>query len=155
MMTQKMISFLSNELGIEHIEEFDFKFGAISKNPSTNVFNMQIIKETPWTYDLLDYFVGPWPTEKYELNFAYNNEILGKDILALFKEMFLSKFYRNTNAKFEIQDNIILYSSKEDEQKISKLVLDFESLLKQINYPRFRIISNTNENIEVLLVFLA
>ena len=31
MISQKMMSFLTNKCGIENFEDFDFKFGAISK----------------------------------------------------------------------------------------------------------------------------
>lgn len=153
MISSKMISFLTTQLGIENVEDFDFKFGKIVKNQNTNVFNMQIIKETPWSFDLLDYFVAHWPVSGYELNFAYETAITGKDVLTLFKEMYVSRYYKQTDAKFEIQDNVILYSSENDKNKIAKLISDFESLLKQINYPRFRIINQENENIEVLQHF--
>ena len=118
MISPKMISFLTNKLGIENIDDFDFKFGAISKNQSTGVFNMQIIKETPWNFSLLDYFVAHWPTAEYELTFAYQIAITGKHVLNLFKEMFTSKYFREPNANFEIQDNVILYTSEMINQRL-------------------------------------
>ena len=153
MMSPKMISFLTNKLKIEDISEFDFNFGTITKNQSTNVFNMQIIKDTPWTFDLLDYFVAHWPVSDFELSFAYKIQITGKHVLSLFKEMYVAKYHKNPNASFEIQDNVILFRAENDEIKITKLVSDFESLLKQINYPRFRILKDETENIEVLQTF--
>ena len=153
MMSPKMISFLTNKLKIEDISEFDFNFGTITKNQSTNVFNMQIIKDTPWTFDLLDYFVAHWPVSDFELSFAYKIQITGKHVLSLFKEMYVAKYHKNPNASFEIQDNVILFRADNDEIKITKLVSDFESLLKQINYPRFRILKDETENIEVLQTF--
>ena len=145
MMSPKMISFLTNKLKIEDISEFDFNFGTITKNQSTNVFNMQIIKDTPWTFDLLDYFVAHWPVSDFELSFAYKIQITGKHVLSLFKEMYVAKYHKNPNASFEIQDNVILFRAENDEIKITKLVSDFESLLKQINYPRFRILKDETE----------
>ena len=150
MISQKMMSFLTNKCGIENFEDFDFKFGTISKNSKTNVFRMEIVKETPWNFSLLDFFIEHWPSSEYELTFAYTSAITSKHVLDLFKEMFVSKYFRTPNATFDIQDNVILFDSDNDSAKITKLIVDFEFILKQVNYPRFRIINSKNENIEVL-----
>ena len=90
MMSPKMIAFLT-KLGIEDVDAFDFSFGKLSKNIKTNVIQMQIIKETPWSFDLLDYFISHWPGIEYSISFAYSSEILGSDVLSLLKGMFENK----------------------------------------------------------------
>ena len=99
MISQKMMSFLTNKCGIENFEDFDFKFGTISKNSKTNVFRMEIVKETPWNFSLLDFFIEHWPSSEYELTFAYTSAITSKHVLDLFKEMFVSKYFRTPNAR--------------------------------------------------------
>ena len=154
MMSEKMISLLTNKLGIEDPSIFDFSFGKIQKNQNTNILNIQIIKETPWSYDLLDYFMDHWTTQDLVLSFAYKTPITGTDVLNLLKGMYQSRYHKQIDATFEIEDNVILFSTKNDELRITKIVSDFTSLLTQINYPRFRILKNESENIEVLQTFL-
>ena len=55
-MNDKMIRFL-NSIGIEDIDDFDLDFEMISRDRFDNKkWNMIIVKETPWNYQLLRRF---------------------------------------------------------------------------------------------------
>ena len=84
MISEKMYKFLSNVCKIESPELFDFSFGKMKKYANGD-FDFEIIKETPWSFDLLDYFVAHWPLTKYNISFAYNFMVSNSDIIDLLK----------------------------------------------------------------------
>ena len=148
MISEKMYKFLSNVCKIESPELFDFSFGKMKKYANGD-FDFEIIKETPWSFDLLDYFVAHWPLTKYNISFAYNFMVSNSDIIDLLKGMYEKRYFKEPEASFEIQDNVILFESEKDVDKIIKIVSDFESLLTQINYPRMRVLHSEIENVEI------
>ena len=71
-MNDKMRRFLTS-IGIENIERFDLDFDLVTRNQyNRNKIDMLIVKEVPWTYELLEEFQNHLETIKYPYSIKFN-----------------------------------------------------------------------------------
>ncbi len=133
-----MIRFL-NSIDIKNIESFDIDFDAVARNIfDRNQVDMSIVKNTPWTYDLLREFQDGlnelhYP---YKLTFSYRNKPSIYDAISLFEGWYFY-IYHMVNSLTIYPDSATIFfvvSSEEEKEKNIQMVADFKDFLKFLNY---------------------
>ena len=138
-MNDKMIRFL-NSIGIEDIDDFDLDFEMISRDRFDNKkWNMIIVKETPWNYQLLRRFQDALLTitYPYTLVFTYLKRPENEDVLQLFQEWYQT-LYRVT-PELEVYGDedghlLVAYKDEKEQQAYKIAIQDFKDFLMFINY---------------------
>lgn len=136
-MQNKMLNFLKS-IEIENIDDFDIDFKTIRKVKNDS-WEFDIVKKTPWNYDLLLYFMEHLANIKYDynINFYYNNKITQDEISYFFDDFYKSKKYKDFKGKIEI-DLGNVYAFDEDKNYIdNNLIDDFLKLCEFISYDKF------------------
>lgn len=137
-MNNKMVRFL-NSIGISDVESFDLDFDLVSRNTfNKQQIDMIIVKDSPWTYELLERFQNGLNTIKYPytLSFSYNKKPNVNDAISLFYDWHRAINRFNAETKLEGKGKsikfIYLDESEIDENK--QVRKDFGDFLKFLNY---------------------
>jgi len=141
-MNNKMIRFL-NSIGISDVESFDMDFDLVSRNTFVKEqIDMIIVKDTPWTYELLERFQNGLNTIKYPytISFSYTKKPIVEDAINLFYDWHRAVNRFNAEAKLEGKGKTIkfIYSQDKEIEENSQVRRDFADFLKFLNY-RFEI----------------
>lgn len=141
-MNNKMVRFL-NSIGINDVESFDMDFDLVSRNTFIREqIDMIIVKDTPWTYELLERFQNGLNTIKYPytISFSYNKKPIVEDAINLFYDWHRAVNRFNAEAKLEGRGRVItfVYSQDSEIDENKQVRLDFADFLKFLNY-RFEI----------------
>lgn len=152
-MNDKMRRFLTS-IGIEQVERFDLDFDIVTRNQfNRNQIDMLIVKQTPWTFELLEEFQNHLESVKYpySIKFSYLRKPNASDASRLFGEWHYSHCRFNSNLKLiGIGNTITVYYESEDEIKKNEPTFkDFASFLEFLNYNfkiEHKIIEKTGEN---------
>ena len=141
-------------IGIEQVERFDLDFDIVTRNQfNRNQIDMLIVKQTPWTFELLEEFQNHLESVKYpySIKFSYLRKPNASDASRLFGEWHYSHCRFNSNLKLiGIGNTITVYYESEDEIKKNELTFkDFASFLEFLNYNfkiEHKIIEKNTEN---------
>ena len=152
-MNDKMRRFLTS-IGIEQVERFDLDFDIVTRNQfNRNQIDMLIVKQTPWTFELLEEFQNHLETVKYpySIKFSYLRKPIASDATRLFNDWHYSHCRFNSNLKLiGIGNTITVYYESEDEiKKNEQTFKDFASFLEFLNYNfkiEHKIIEKNTEN---------
>ena len=93
-MNEKMIRFLKS-INIENIDDFDIDFEMINRDRfDNNKWNMIILKNSPWDYQLLREFQDALQNIQYPymLRFSYLNRPDCQNVINLFNEWYLTLY---------------------------------------------------------------
>ena len=133
-MNEKMIRFLKS-IGIENFDDFDIEFEMINRDRFDNSkWNMIILKNTPWDYQLLRQFQDALQNINYPymLRFSYLNRPDSDNVIALFNEWYQT-LYRLPLPIFiegDSEDHLFITYNNEKEKEDFKIVLaDFKDFL--------------------------
>ena len=137
-MNDKMHRFLTS-IGIEQVERFDLDFDIVTRNQfNRNQIDMLIVKQTPWTFELLEEFQDHLETVKYpySIKFSYLRKPIASDATRLFNDWHYSHCRFNSDLKLiGIGNTITVYCDCEDDiSKNAQTFKDFESFLEFLNY---------------------
>ena len=148
-MNGKMIRFL-NSIGIENVDRFDLDFDIVTRNNiNRNQIDMLIVKQTPWTFDLLEEFQEHLEQIKYPytLKFSYLKKPMATDATRLFEDWHYSHCRFNSNLRLMGIGNTItfFYSSEEEKAKNEQVIKDFAQFLEFLGY-NFKIEYKISEN---------
>ena len=126
-------------IGIEQVERFDLDFDIVTRNQfNRNQIDMLIVKQTPWTFELLEEFQNHLETVKYpySIKFSYLRKPIASDATRLFNDWHYSHCRFNSNLKLiGIGNTITIYYESEDEiRKNEQTFKDFASFLEFLNY---------------------
>ena len=126
-------------IGIENIERFDLDFDLVTRNQyNRNKIDMLIVKEVPWTYELLEEFQNHLETIKYpySIRFNYLRKPTASDATKLFHDWHYTHCRVNSTLKLiGIANVITVYYESEDEKiKNSQVLKDFQDFLEFLNY---------------------
>ena len=126
-----MYRFLSS-IGIEEFNDYDIDFEAIQRDRfDSNKFNMIIVKETPWEYNLLRRFQDGLMTitYKYTLHFSYIQKPTPEDAVALFPDWYQTIYHSPNPYQLRIKDEktiVIMDETVNDyNQEVSRSFSDF------------------------------
>ena len=152
-MNDKMRRFLTS-IGIEQVERFDLDFDIVTRNQfNRNQIDMLIVKQTPWTFELLEEFQNHLETVKYpySIKFSYLRKPIASDATRLFNDWHYSHCRFNSTLKLiGIGNTITIYYESEDEiRKNEQTFKDFASFLEFLNYNfkiEHKIIEKNTEN---------
>ncbi|MCD8204922.1 MAG: PolC-type DNA polymerase III [Coprobacillus sp.] len=140
MLSDKMERFLKS-IGISDLESYDLDFEMLGKNRfDPSQYDMVILKDTPWSYELLSDFMNHLPniSYKYTLRFSYQIRANADDILKLFNEWYIGtyKFISPINiAVSESGDSLeVTYLGDKEEEDYGPVIKDFKKLLEFISY---------------------
>jgi DNA polymerase-3 subunit alpha (Gram-positive type) len=141
-MQDKMMRFLSS-LGISDPSSFDMDFTRVKNDKEHGgVIIMDIKKDTPWEYALLEEFQEALVPIKYPyaLSFSYSSAPTLEDVDSLFQDWYLSLYHGVSDILFSKGDNAssIVYSYPENEstsQNEENVIKDFIGLIKALSYP--------------------
>ena len=154
-MDQKMLRFLES-IQLENPEDFDLSFLSIVKSTSDkNFYTYNIVKETPWDYQLIDQFLNALNTintYKYEINFSYNKKITIEDLTLLIDDFIFNKTYNKIPFSLQIEKEILnLISEKEEDySSLKPFEEELNSFFNFINYPYEVLINKVEEEEEIL-----
>lgn len=137
-MNDKMKRFL-NSIGIVELDKFDLDFDLVTRNPlNREQVDMLIIKQTPWTFDLLEEFDEHVLkiTYPYDMRFSYIKKPLASDATALFGEWHYAHYrVKGTLKLVGIGGTITTYyDGEEDKEKQKNVLKEFKQFLNHINY---------------------
>ena len=137
-MNDKMIRFLTS-IGIENVDRFDMDFDIVTRNNiNKNQIDMLIVKQTPWSFELLEEFQEHLETIKYPytMKFSYINKPMASDATKLFGDWHYSHCRFNSFLKLiGIGNTITFYYENENEkEKNAQVTKDFESFLDFLGY---------------------
>ena len=135
-MNEKMERFLYS-IHLEELEKFDLDFDYIMRDRFDNKkWQMQIIKDTPWDYDIFRIFFDALAniTYDYNMRFCYRQTPTASDALELFYPWYQYTYRYPSPYKAETggEDNnkLIFYFTDETAMKLSKEVIkEFKNLL--------------------------
>ena len=141
-------------IGIEQVERFDLDFDIVTRNQfNRNQIDMLIVKQTPWTFELLEEFQNHLETVKYpySIKFSYLRKPIASDATRLFNDWHYSHCRFNSTLKLiGIGNTITIYYESEDEiRKNEQTFKDFASFLEFLNYNfkiEHKIIEKNTEN---------
>ena len=156
-MNDKMRRFLTS-IGIDNIERFDLDFDLVTRNQyNRNKIDMLIVKETPWTYELLEEFQNHLETIKYpySIKFNYLRKPSASDATKLFADWHHTHCRVNSTLKLIGISNIITvyYESEEEKAKNSQTLKDYADFLEFLNYNfqiEHKIIEKTQEISQII-----
>ena len=133
-MNDKMIRFLKS-IGIENFDDFDIEFEMINRDRFDNSkWNMIILKNTPWDYQLLRQFQDALQNINYPymLRFSYLNRPDSDNVISLFNEWYQT-LYRLPLPIFIEGDNdghlFITYNSEKEKNDFKIVLEDFKDFL--------------------------
>ena len=137
-MNDKMRRFLIS-IGIDSVERFDLDFDIVTRNQyNRNQIDMLIVKERPWSFELLEEFQNHLETVKYpySIKFSYLKKPNASDATKLFADWHYTHCRYNSNLKLiGIANTItVYYESIEEKNKNSQVMKDFASFLEFLNY---------------------
>lgn len=139
-MTTKMSRFLTS-IGIEDTERFDLSFILAARNPyNKDQVDMAIEKQTAWAFPLLDEFVQAVGNIRYPytIRFSYACDISQEDVATLYYEWYFGRYQTIPSCPLTAGSGetlTILYPSEEAKADNARIIDDFRSLLRFINYP--------------------
>ena len=138
-MNDKMIRFLKS-IGIENFDDFDIEFEMINRDRFDNSkWNMIILKNTPWDYQLLRQFQDALQNINYPymLRFSYLNRPDSDNVISLFNEWYQT-LYRLPLPIFIEGDNdghlFITYNSEKEKNDFKIVLEDFKDFLSFLCY---------------------
>ena len=134
----KMYRFLKS-IGIDNTEDFDVRFDLCTRNMfNRQQIDMVIVKDTPWSYPLLQEFQEGLNTitYKYSLTFFYIQKPSLDDVIRLFEDWHLSIYRIKSDAYLRSQGDHLIFSfeSEEEKKKNASMVRDFKDFLGFIFY---------------------
>ena len=137
-MNDKMRRFLTS-IGIENVDRFDLDFDIVTRNKyNREQIDMLVVKQTPWSFDLLEEFQEHLQQIKYPytIKFSYIQKPMVSDATKLFEDWHYSHCRFNTNLRlFGIGNTItIFYSSEEEKTKNEQVIKDFTQFLEFLGY---------------------
>ena len=137
-MNDKMNRFLTS-IGIENVDRFDMDFDIVTRNNiNRNQIDMLIVKQTPWTFELLEEFQEHLETIKYpySMKFSYIKKPMASDATKLFGDWHYSHCRFNSFLKLiGIGNTITFYYENENEkEKNAQVTKDFEAFLDFLGY---------------------
>lgn len=138
-MNDKMKRFLTS-IHIEDIERFDIDFEMLSRNRFNNKqLDMVIVKQTPWTYELLREFQDGLDTitYPYHIMFSYINRPTCLDAINLFADWYQYLYRIPSTFKFDYQGDykiIALFKNKEELDKGTNVLNEFSDFLNFLTY---------------------
>lgn len=137
-MNDKMNRFLTS-IGIENVDRFDMDFDIVTRNNiNKNQIDMLIVKQTPWTFELLEEFQEHLETIKYpySMKFSYIKKPMASDATKLFGDWHYSHCRFNSFLKLiGIGNTITFYYENENEkEKNAQVTKDFEAFLDFLGY---------------------
>ena len=126
-------------IGIENVDRFDLDFDIVTRNSyNRNQIDMLIVKDTPWTYELLEEFQNHLETVKYpySIKFSYTKKPNASDATKLFGDWHYSHCRFNSNLKLIGIANVITvyYDNEEEKTKNEQVFKDYASFLDFLNY---------------------
>ena len=126
-------------IGIDSVERFDLDFDIVTRNQyNRNQIDMLIVKERPWSFELLEDFQNHLETVKYpySIKFSYLKKPNASDATKLFADWHYTHCRYNSNLKLIGISNTITvyYESIEEKNKNSQVMKDFASFLEFLNY---------------------
>ena len=126
-------------IGIDSVERFDLDFDIVTRNQyNRNQIDMLIVKEKPWSFELLEEFQNHLETVKYpySIKFSYLKKPNASDATKLFADWHYTHCRYNSNLKLIGISNTITvyYESEEEKNKNSQVMKDFASFLEFLNY---------------------
>ncbi len=140
MPSDKMERFLRS-IGIDSFEGYDIDFEMLGKNRfDPSQFDMVILKDTPWEYELLMDFMNHLPniTYKYTLRFSYQIRPNASDILKLFNEWYIGTYKFISPINIAISEDgerlDVNYMGEQEETDYAPVIKDFKKLLEFISY---------------------
>ena len=156
-MNDKMRRFLTS-IGIENVERFDMDFDIVTRNSiNRNQIDMLIVKETPWTYELLEEFQNHLESVKYPytMKFNYLKKPLASDATKLFGDWHYSHCRFNSFLRLVGIGNkiTVYYENEEEKEKNEQVFKDFAEFLSFLNYNfqiEHKIIEKTQEKPVIL-----
>lgn len=134
-----MLRFL-NSIQLYEVESFDMEFNKDKPYQKIgNIWNYNIIKATPWTYDLLHEFQEHLRTidYQYQLNFVYKKLPTCAQVMELFYSWYQSIYHITLepfNNVFEGNKIKIIYSTDLAKSKYLSAFRDFRDFLNFICY---------------------
>ena len=148
-MNDKMRRFL-NSIGIENIERFDMDFDIVTRNSyNRDQIDMLIVKQTPWSFELLEEFQEHLEQIKYPytMKFSYIKKPMVSDATKLFEDWHYAHCRVNTKLKlFGIGNTInVFYDSEEEKNENAQIMKDFASFLDFLGY-NFKIEHKIGQN---------
>ena len=151
-MNDKMKRFLVS-IGIDNIERFDLDFDLVTRNQyNRNKIDMLIVKQTPWSYELLEEFQNHLESIKYpySIKFSYLKKPSASDATKLFGDWHYTHCRVNSTLKLIGISNIITvyYESEDEKIKNSQVMKDFADFLEFLGYNfqiEHKIIENSQE----------
>ena len=138
-MQAKMKSFL-NSIHIENIEDFDLDFEMVGRNRfNYQQIDMIMVKQTPWTYELLRQFQDGLNTitYPYTLHFSYVKRPTAEDAIDLFHDWFRYLYRSDSDIELvAIDDNTIQveYLDESFKERNKALVEEYKEFLAFICY---------------------
>lgn len=149
-MSDKMIRFL-NSIKIENIDDFDLDFELLGRHPfDKDVWNMVIVKKTPWKYNLLNEFQNALQniTYKYKLRFSYLTRPNCDDVIHLLDEWYQSIYHVPHNMTVSGDGDYTLtieYENQSEKEQYSEIIKDFRDFIDFLSY-EFEIVERINPN---------
>ena len=133
-----MIRFL-NSIDLDNVDDFDLEFESILRNRfDRNRWDMVIVKQIPWQYDLLKQFIEALKNIKYPyaLKFTYKTKPNASEIINLLDYWYkdLYRFPHTLAVREEEGDVIIAYATESEKQQYEPIIADFRSFLDFLNY---------------------
>lgn len=127
------------KLNIQNVEDYDMSFDMCEWDPlrpKERVLIMQIRKDTPWTYDLMQEFffaISGIKDYKYEMHFNYNFPPTEDDVYRLLADY----YYHQKNIAFledyHLENKKIVIETS-DFEALEQDLLDFKKILHRIDY---------------------
>ena len=154
-MHEKMRRFLTS-IGIENVDRFDMDFDIVTRNAiDRNQIDMLIVKQTPWTFELLEEFQQHLEVVKYPytMKFSYIKKPMVSDATKLFGDWYYTHCRVNANIRVFGIGNIITayYPNQEEMDKNEQVMKDYMSFLEFLGY-RFEIEHKIAQNSEEMPV---
>ena len=137
-MNDKMRRFLTS-INIQNVERFDLDFDIVTRNQyNRNQIDMLIVKQVPWTYELLEEFQNHLESIKYPytIKFSYIRKPNASDATKLFADWHYSHCRVNSTLKLiGIANTItVYYESEEEKANNAQVMKDFAAFLDFLGY---------------------
>lgn len=140
-MNKEVTNRFLRSINIENVDDFDMCFSkSYKENDGTYVF--EISKDTEWDYDLLSYFIEKLANinYKYKLKFTYKNEITNEGVFNIFRGLYEKINHYEFDHDYEFNNNILIIYGMNLDKDSSRLIEEFNQLIRFINYPLYSVI---------------
>ena len=156
-MNDKMRRFLES-IHIENVERFDMDFDIVTRNKyNREQIDMLIVKQTPWTYELLEEFQSHLECIKYPytMKFSYIQKPIASDATKLFGDWHYSHCRFNSFLRLVGIGNkiTVYYENEEEKAKNEQVFKDFQEFLSFLGYNfqiEHKIFQKTQEKPQIL-----